>query len=332
MVNKIQHLAPIVLFVYNRPHHTLQTLEALAKNELAKDSILYIFADGPRANESEDVLDKIKETRQILREQQWCGNVNIIESNQNKGLATSITEGVSNIIKKYGKIIVLEDDIVTSPFFLDYMNDALHVYEKEKKVMHISSYLPPKGKNIKLPETFLLQFMSCWGWATWIDRWEMFIDDIEYLYKAIPESDNFKSFNGTGLAEPNMFDQIRKNNNGELYTWAIKWYSTIFLNQGLCLYPHSSIVKNIGCDGTGVNSGIAPETQNGPLFAKKITVKLISPIHESKKGKKYLIAAYQRIIDIKNNNYYFLDKQRNKYPKTINYLFRIYNFFIKKHK
>ena len=143
-------LAPIVLFVYNRPWHTEQTLNALMQNELADQSVLYIYADGPKENATEEQLKKIEEVRHVIRTKKWCKEVHIIESEKNKGLADSIINGVTEIVNKYGKVIVLEDDIVTSKGFLKYMNEALELYKEEDKVYHISGYMfPVKGNCLK---------------------------------------------------------------------------------------------------------------------------------------------------------------------------------------
>ena len=129
--------APIILFIYNRPDHTRQTLEALSANTLAQESDLFIFADGAKENATSVQLEKIRETREVARSKSWCKSVTVIESEKNKGLAASIISGVTEIANKYGKVIVLEDDIVTGKYFLEFMNDALEKYAGEKKVWHI---------------------------------------------------------------------------------------------------------------------------------------------------------------------------------------------------
>lgn len=242
-------LAPIVLFVYNRPQHTLRTLEALAKNELAENSVLYIYADGPKPNVDEESILNIEETRRILRLRQWCGKVHIIESNQNKGLADSIIEGVSETVNKYGTVIVLEDDIVTAPFFLTYMNKALQLYKNEEKVMHISAYVPVTTGGRKLPETFFLHLSNCWGWATWKDSWSCFNSNTKELLRDVAEKINMKEFTLDGNYD--IYEQLEKNYTGELNTWFVKWYSSIYLKQGLSLFPKKSLVSNIGFDGSG---------------------------------------------------------------------------------
>ena len=141
--------SPVILFIYNRPEHTRQTLEALAANTLAKESDLFIFADGPKENATVQQLEKIQQTRKLARSKKWCKNVTVIESKKNKGLAASIISGVTEIVNKYGKVIVLEDDIVTGKYFLEYMNEALDKYAEEKNVWHISGFRDPVKREIE---------------------------------------------------------------------------------------------------------------------------------------------------------------------------------------
>jgi GT2 family glycosyltransferase len=156
----VSEFAPIALFVYNRPVHTRRTLEALARNPEANRSHLYIFSDGPKADASQADLEAIEEVRRIIRERDWCGEVSIAEADRNYGLAQSIRGGVTKVVNQWGRIIVLEDDIETSPGFLDYMNRALEVYNKDAQVMHIGAYVPRSGCPLPLPSTFFTPFMG----------------------------------------------------------------------------------------------------------------------------------------------------------------------------
>lgn len=245
--------APIVLFVYNRPYHTRRTLEALSRNELAMQSDLFIFADGAKENASSEQLLQIEETRKVIREKQWCKNVEIIESPKNKGLADSIIEGVTKIINQYGKIIVLEDDLLTGKYFLNYMNDALDKYENEAKVWHITSWCDPIATS-NPNGSFFYPVMDCWGWATWADRWQHYKKDCAFFKKKF-NGKMRKAFNIDGT-DKGMWQQILDNETGKINTWAIFWYATIFLNNGLCLAPCSSLVRNIGFDNSGEHCGI----------------------------------------------------------------------------
>ena len=244
--------APIVLFVYNRPYHTRRTLEALSRNELATQSDLFIFADGAKENALPEQLLQIEETRKVIRERQWCKNVEIIESSQNKGLAKSIIEGVTKIVNQYGKIIVLEDDLLTGKYFLNYMNEALDKYENKEKVWHITSWRDPVETS-NPNSSFFYPVMDCWGWATWANRWQNYKKDYVFYKKKFSRKMR-KAFNIDGT-DKGMWQQILDNEAGKINTWAIFWYATIFLHNGLCLAPCSSLVRNIGFDNSGEHCG-----------------------------------------------------------------------------
>lgn len=242
-------LAPIVLFVYNRPWHTQQTVEALQKNILASDSDLFIYSDGFKSD-----LDKPKvlEVRKYIKNIKGFKSLTIKESPVNKGLADSIIDGVTEVINKYGKIIVIEDDIVTSTFFLQYMNDALDIYKDEEKVMHISGYWFPVKKTDELPDTFFYNTASCWGWGTWKRAWEKIELNPMKLKERILKRTRGKYYFDIEDSYP-FFKQLEDNAKGIISTWAIKWYAAIFLNNGLALHPNKSFTNNIGHDGTGVH-------------------------------------------------------------------------------
>lgn len=281
-------LSPIILFVYNRPAHTLQTLEALANNKLANQSILYIYADGVKDGANSDTIAQINEVRKIIRQKQWCREVHLVESEKNKGLADSIVGGVTDIINRYGRAIILEDDIVASPLFLEYMNTALDLYEETERVMHIASYMPLTSGAERLPDTYFLRFMSCWGWATWKRAWNELITDIEFLHKILPPRLDFKDFDLDNTI--NQFSQIERNYNGTMKTWAIKWYATIFLKQGLCLYPKYSLVKNIGMDNSGHNTQAFDDSFDVSL-SHQVKIARIR-VNESKYARDYLKRFY----------------------------------------
>lgn len=243
-------LAPIIIFVYNRPWHTNQTLESLIRNDLASESILYIYADGAKIDASENDLFNISEVRKILSLKNWCKVVHIIESKINKGLANSIIEGVTKIVNEHGKVIVLEDDIITSTGFLKYLNDALSFYANEEKVMHISGFMYPHGKA--LPETLFFNVPLCWGWATWKRAWEFFIEDTDTLIKYVDSAKKWEVLNKFG--DDHLGSQLKENKSGRLKTWFIKWHVSVMMQNGYTLYPGSSLVNNIGFDNTGVHN------------------------------------------------------------------------------
>lgn len=289
------HLAPIILFVYNRPNHTLQTLEALSQNELAKDSVLYIFADGIKKQASTETITKINETRTIIKSKQWCKEVYVIERTENFGLAKSIIEGVTHIVNQYGKVIVLEDDLVTSPYFLQFMNDSLRKYEHENSVACISAYIYPAKQ---LPELFFIKGADCWGWATWQRAWKVFEADGKKLLSELTNKklENQFDFQGTYPYTQMLRDQIAHKND----SWAIRWYASCFLKDMLCLYPGTSLIINIGLDGSGVHSGVS-QNYKSTIAKHAVTIKDI-PIAENASALKSIKNYFSSIIEPKKKH------------------------------
>lgn len=250
-----QKLAPILLFTYNRPQHTLKTLQALQLNDLASQSVLYVHCDGPKKAASKEELDAVKKVRQIVREQQWCKDVVIIEQEKNLGLADSISEGVTKLFNTNERVIVLEDDIVTSPKFLSYMNAALEAYKDEVRVMHISGFYPDIQNS--LPDFFFYNQASCWGWATWKSSWAYFNKNALFLRDEIIKQQKVKQLN-IDNSYP-FLQHLEANITGEMNTWAVKWHASIILNEGLCLHPSKSFTQNIGFDDSGIHCGVSKQ-------------------------------------------------------------------------
>jgi len=279
-------LVPVILFVYNRPWHTRQTIDSLKKNELADSTELIIFSDAPKNEKAES---QVKEVRDYLKTIEGFKSVKIIEREHNWGLAASIIDGVTEVVNEYGRVIVLEDDIVTSPVFLQYMNTALDFYADKKDVWHISGWSYPIESE-GLGDAFLWRGMNCWGWATWSDRWKHFKKDPEGLINSW-SSDDKKAFDlgGTGVFWP----QVLGNATGKLNTWAIFWYATIFQNKGLCLNPIVSYVDNIGHDGSGVHCGNDTSHLSAELCQKE-SINLPTDIFESKLAVSRIIKFYRK--------------------------------------
>ena len=245
----MQNLAPIALFVYNRPQHTERTAKFLQQNELASESKLFIFSDGPKSAADEE---KVQEVRNFIQKIDGFRSVELIERKENKGLANSIIDGVNSLTKEYGQIIVFEDDLISSPYTLTYFNEALNRYRNEEKVMHIGAYMYPLAAQ-NLPESFFYRAATSWGWATWERAWQHFEPNIDTLMKAF---DKPKKAAFSIEHSMNFWRQMRQFKTGKNNSWAIRWYASIFLNGGLTLNPSQSLVNNIGHDGTGVHSGI----------------------------------------------------------------------------
>lgn len=251
---KFTHMkAPVVIFVYNRAEHTKKTLEALNDNRMAGDTQLYIFADNAK---NEKAVEGVRATRKVIDEFARNNNfkqVNIIKSEVNKGLAKSILSGVTSVIKEHGKVIVVEDDLITSKDFLEFMNGALDYYEAKKNIWSISGYTPYLTALKKYSkDVYTCYRASSWGWATWLDRWESVDWDVKD-YEEFVNSDSMKAhFNKGGSDLSGMLvDWHEKKNN----SWAIRWCYQQSKDNKLTIYPKESRVTNNGCDDSGTHSG-----------------------------------------------------------------------------
>lgn len=299
-------LAPIILFVYNRPWHTQQTLEALQKNKLAQDSELFIYADNYK---NEATRESVLEVRRYIKGIIGFKAITIIEQDKNLGLAASIIDGVTQTVNKYGKVIVLEDDIVTSPYFLQFMNEALEFYQNEDRVMHISGWNYPI--NIAIDgDVFLWRLMNCWGWATWDSSWRFFEKDIDKLINNFSKNE-IKKFNLDNAH--NFFSQVLSNKNKKIDTWAIFWYATIFKKGALCVNPLISFVENIGFDGSGIHC-VGGDT----LHILKLNVKN-NIVFEKSIGENMHI--------VKETQTFYKNQKKNILIRMIN---KIYRFILKK--
>lgn len=286
-MDKNKETAPVVLFTYNRPEHTRNTIEALAKNQLADQTDLYVFSDA--AKKAGDV-GKVEQIRSYVEnEVSGFKKVSLIARTENYGLAHNVIEGVTEIIKHYGKVIVLEDDLRTNPFFLQFMNDGLERYQKEKRVTGVTGYSFLDDRTPYNKQSYLCGLTgTSWSWATWDDRWSSFDAEAKGWEKLISDAKYRKKFNYDNTYN---FYQILKNQQQDAKTnsWAIRWYYTTFLQEGLILAPTKSLVGNDGWDGSGVHCGkdAAPGAIHG-LQTKEAITDFPKIIEEPKKIRKYL--------------------------------------------
>ncbi|MDI3258476.1 MAG: glycosyltransferase [Sinobacteraceae bacterium] len=238
-------LSPVALFVYRRPRHTRRTVEALLANHLAPQTDLYIFADGPR---DPSMGQAVAEVRKYIRTIDGFRSVSVYEREENLGLANSVIEGVSRLCKEHGRVIVLEDDLVTAPGFLSFMNEALTRYENDDRVMQISGHMFPV-KFSTTPGSVIFPFPTSWGWATWARSWKWF-DRSAFMYSILKRDARLRrKFNLYGAYD--YFSILENQLEGRVDSWAIYWYCSIFQRNGLVVYPGRSLVSNIGFDGTG---------------------------------------------------------------------------------
>lgn len=245
-MKEISKTAPVVLFVYKRLSHTSRTIERLSKNSLASESDLIIYSDAAR---NDNDIAAVEEVRRLVHSTVGFRTVTVVERQSNYGLARNIIEGVGEVCQRYGRVIVLEDDLVTSPYFLSYMNQALNHYQEEKKIWHISGWNYPIATD-GLEDVLFIRVMNCWGWATWSDRWMHFEKNTEKLIAEF-DKETIRKFdlNNSGM----FWYQVLANKKNLVNTWAIYWYATIFKNNGLCVNPKISLVDNIGLDGSGTH-------------------------------------------------------------------------------
>lgn len=260
----MEKYAPIALFVYNRPQHTLKTIEALKANKLANETKLFIYSDAAKTPEQEENVTAVRE---IVAAVTGFKSVSVMKAKTNFGLAQAIIFGVTDLLRQYERVIVFEDDLVSSPQTLQYFNDALEFYKTEEKLMHISAYMYPLNPEQDLPDSFIYRAVHSWGWATWQRAWQHFNPNIDQLIEGF-DKPKIKQFSIEG--KMNFWKQMQEFKKGKNNSWAIRWYASVFLKGGLSLNPSKSLILNIGHDGSGIHSNIE-EMYNGELNMNKIT-------------------------------------------------------------
>ena len=249
--------APVVLFVYNRLDHTKNVIESLKNNFMASETDLYVFSD---AAKTEKAQESVRLVREHIRRTDWHDNfrkVTVVEAEQNKGLAKSIIGGVTEIIKEYGKVIVVEDDLVLSPYFLQYMNGALDYYENADDIWSISGYSFPMKSLKKYPHDVFYSYRgTSWGWATWADRWEKTDWDVKDFPKLMEDKEWQKRFNRGGN---DLTQMLKAQMEGRINSWAIRWVFAQSNLETYTVYPKYSYILNDGCDGSGTHVGNTAE-------------------------------------------------------------------------
>jgi hypothetical protein len=263
--------APIALFVYNRPAHTRMTVESLRQNLLVRESDLIVFSDAPKKPEA---AGSVAQVRDYVRSITGFKSVRIVERPVNFGLAKSIMDGVAQVCQTQGRVIVLEDDMETSPFFLTFMNDGLDRYAEVPAVAAVSGFHLPV--DIALPETFFQCDAECWGWGTWQRAWQDYNPHGRALLSELKQRNMLRFFDQEG-AYPYvrmLKDQIAGRNN----SWAVRWRASVMLAGKLSLYPGRSLVRNIGFDGSGTHCAVS-DVWNSEVSATPIAVGDVPLVH-----------------------------------------------------
>ncbi len=232
-------IAPVLLFAYKRPDAVKLTVNALKENYLAFDTTLFIFSDGPKNDRD---IEKVEEVRNYLENIKGFKNITIKKSEKNKGLASSIINGVTEVLKLYKSCVVLEDDLLTSKNFLNFMNDSLQYYKENRKVFSISGFTlpiqPPKDYNF---DGYFNPRGCSWGWATWADRWSK-------INWTMLDDNKEKFIHETKSLGSDFPSLIRKYRKRTIDSWAIPWCYYQYKEDLATLYPIVSKVKNIGFD------------------------------------------------------------------------------------
>ena len=243
-------LSPIALFAWQRPSHIKRVLEALSANAAAEESDLFVFVDGPR---HEREMGRVAEVIAIAQSAAGFKSVTVQAAPENLGLSRSITSGVTSVLQHSATVIVVEDDIVVSRSFLDYMNSHLKLYADDDSVASIHGYVYPHARD--LPPTFFIAGADCWGWATWRRAWTRYRADGSALLSELRERDLLATFDfgGTARYVEMLQDQIAGRND----SWAVRWYASAVLSGMFTLYPNRSLVMNIGSDGSGSHGGVS---------------------------------------------------------------------------
>lgn len=277
--------APIALFTYARPSHTARTVEALVRNDLAAESDLVVFSDAPRSPAHEPQVEQV---RALLAHVSGFRSVTIHQRPHNLGLSRSIIDGVGQVLQEHERVIVLEDDMVTSPHFLRYMNEGLERFANDERVISVHGYVYPVRRA--LPEAFFLPGADCWGWGTWRRGWSLFNPDGQALLDELTRRKLLHAFDFNGTYP--YSDMLRAQIAGRNDSWAIRWYASAFLADRLTLYPGRSLVHNIGNDSSGTHAD-ATDTHDADLSSTPIDLRDV-PVQASREAHAAFEAFFRR--------------------------------------
>ena len=265
--------APVVLFAYRRPDHLERSLAALAANPVARSTQLTVYCDGPKSLAESDAVSRVRNLARSTQKSDSFRSVTVIERDHNLGLAESVISGVTEVLSAHESVIVMEDDLVVSPDFLEYMNQGLEMYRDDDRVISIHGYMYAVPRV--LPQTVFLRGADCWGWATWRRGWELFEPDATKLLEQIEDAPDREDFDFNG-AFP--YRQMLKNQaQGNIDSWAVRWYASAFLANKLTLYPGQSLVENIGQEGSGTHS-VSASSHDVPATGIQLPLKRIESV------------------------------------------------------
>ena len=282
------HLSPVVIFAFNRPKHLSRLLDSLSQNMEFAESELYIYVDGPRNNAD---LKLVEETREVAKQFSGVNVKSLVIREENLGLGKSLKTGVTELLFKHDKVIVLEDDLIVTDFFLKYMNTGLNKYQHESRVASIHGYC--FGFDEPIREPFFLKGADCLGWATWKDRWQSIDWDPKALMAKIKEQSLIREFNLDG--SHSYYSALEGESKKGFHSWAIYWHASMFSQGRLTLFPGTSLIEYAGADGSGTHV-----VENSDFWKTEISVesdwKFPEIISESVAAREQIIGYYNRIF------------------------------------
>ena len=290
----MKKLSPIVLLAYNRPWHTAQVLKALQKNELAELSTLYIYIDGLKPDATEADITKHKEVIAIANNEQWCAEVIVHVAEQNRGCRFGPIFGISEVLKKHDAAIILEDDIVVSPFFLRFMNNSLSFYKNYQSVFSISGFNLPE-KRIPIPEDYEYDvYVSLrqqnWGWGTWANRWQQVDWNKDYIANFLQNKHQVEAFNRGG---DDLSKMLKEELDGKSQAWDIQFSFAQFFYHAVSIIPCRSYTQNIGLDNSGTHTiDQSSEQLNSDISKAPEYARLLPVIYQDKRFVNAFYNAY----------------------------------------
>ncbi len=271
---------PILLITFNRPEHTRRVLEALQQNYLAAESDLFVYVDGPKTTFTPEQVAQVEAVKEVVRSQQWCKTVTLRASETNRGCRDAIIFAISEMLRDYEDVIIIEDDIITSPAFLTYMNKALAYYKNRKTVFSISGH-SHSPQRFQVPADYLYDVFASprlfnWGWATWRDRWEQANWTMDYYDAFMKCPYEQQAFMRGG---DDMLPMLTEEREGRSSAWDIQFAFAHFANHAVSIVPCVSYTENIGLDGSGTHCQ-AVAVENVPVaLNQKIDVVFLDNLY-----------------------------------------------------
>jgi hypothetical protein len=259
MSSNINDWAPIALFIYKRPDHARRTILSLQGCEGVESSPIFVFADGPRGQAD---APAVSATRAVAREL-LGGTAKYVEAERNRGLANSVIAGTTQLCDRYGTVVAVEDDLILAPSFLRFLNEGLARYRDEPRVMQVSGHMFDVPSLTDQREALFLPVTTSWGWATWKRAWDLFDPGAVGWRKRLADAREATRFNLGGRY--NYLRMLERQMTGQIDSWAIRWYYTVFAHDGLALFPPRSLVLNTGFDRTGTHDRLGLPAIQAPL-------------------------------------------------------------------